>query len=120
MNRIPESATQSLASLSQSTGEIWGLGEIASYLGISIGATRRLVSHPKFPHPLANQSRNRRWIKSEVIRDSNKAWLKAPGKKGQAHNETVMRWITSEYSVAVPGLNSGWMDKYLEKWELLK
>jgi predicted DNA-binding transcriptional regulator AlpA len=62
-----ESLTQSPASLSQSTGEIWGLGEIASYLGISIGATRRLVSHPKFPHPLANQSRNRRWIKSEVM-----------------------------------------------------
>ena len=56
---------------------------------------------------------------SQVIRDSNKAWLKTPGKKGQAHNETVMRWITSEYSVPVPGLNSGWMDKYLEKWELL-
>lgn len=31
---------------------------------------------------------------SQVIKASYKAWLKAPGKKGQAHNETVMRWIT--------------------------
>ena len=57
---------------------------------------------------------------SQVIRTSYKAWLKAPGKKGQAHNETVMRWITSKYPVAVPGLKVDWMDEYLEGWELLK
>jgi hypothetical protein len=57
---------------------------------------------------------------SQVIRTSYKAWLKAPGKKGQAHNETVMRWITSKYPVAVPGLKVDWMDEYLEAWELLK
>ena len=57
---------------------------------------------------------------SQVIRTSYKAWLKAPGKKGQAHNETVMRWITSKYPAAVPGLKVDWMDEYLEAWELLK
>ena len=57
---------------------------------------------------------------SQVIKSSYKAWLKAPGKKGQAHNETVMRWITSEYPWDVPGVTVSWMDKYLEKWELLK
>lgn len=56
---------------------------------------------------------------SQIIQDSYKAWLKAPGKNGQSHNETVMRWITSEYPVAVPGLKRGWMDEYLENWSLL-
>ena len=56
---------------------------------------------------------------SMVIKASYKAWLSTPGKKGQAHNETVMRWMTSEYSWKVPGVESGWMDEYLEKWELL-
>jgi len=56
---------------------------------------------------------------SQVIKASYKAWLKAPGKKGQAHNETVMRWITSKYPWEVPGLKQDWMDEYLENWELL-
>ncbi len=56
---------------------------------------------------------------SQVIKASYKAWLKAPGKKGQAHNETVMRWITSEYPWDVPGLKQDWMDEYLENWEVL-
>ena len=56
---------------------------------------------------------------SQVIKSSYKAWLKAPGKKGQAHNETVMRWVTSEYPWEVPGVTVSWMDEYLEKWELL-
>jgi len=46
--------------------DIWGIEEIARYVGISTGAARRLVAHSNFPRPLANQSRNRRWIKSEV------------------------------------------------------
>ena len=56
---------------------------------------------------------------SQVIKASYKAWLKAPGKKGQAHNETVMRWITSKYPWDVSGLRQDWMDEYLENWELL-
>ena len=57
---------------------------------------------------------------SQVIKSSYKAWLKAPGKKGQAHNETMMRWITSEYPWDVPGVTVSWMDEYLENWELVK
>ena len=56
---------------------------------------------------------------SQVITDSYRAWLKTPGKKGQAHNETAMRWITSDYPWKVPTAKPGWMDKYLENWEQL-
>ena len=57
---------------------------------------------------------------AKVIKASHKAWLNAPGKNGQEHNETVMRWITSTYTVKTPGVETGWMDEYLENWELLK
>ena len=56
---------------------------------------------------------------SKVIKASYKAWLNTPGKKGQQHNETVMRWMSSDYSWKVPGVEPGWMDEYLENWELL-
>jgi hypothetical protein len=58
-------------------------------------------------------------VVSHTIKASYKAWLKTPGKKGQAHNETVMRWITSKYPWKVPGISDDWMEEYLEKWETL-
>ncbi len=56
---------------------------------------------------------------SQVIKASYKAWLSTPGKKGQAHNETVMRWITSNYPWEVPGVGETWMEEFLENWEQL-
>jgi hypothetical protein len=56
---------------------------------------------------------------AKVVSDSHKAWLIEPGKNGQAHNDTVMRWITNEYPREVKGARPGWMDEYLENWELL-
>jgi hypothetical protein len=46
--------------------EVWGLEDIASFLNISLAAARRLVNEPRFPGPIANQSRNRRWFADEV------------------------------------------------------
>lgn len=45
---------------------VWGLEEIANFLRTSKGAVRRLVNEPKFPGPIANQLRNRRWFADEV------------------------------------------------------
>lgn len=56
---------------------------------------------------------------AQAIKSSHKVWLKTPGKNGQAHNDNVMRWITSKYPWDVPGLKTNWMDNYLEAWELL-
>ena len=56
---------------------------------------------------------------AQAIRSSHTVWLKTPGKNGQAHNDNVMRWITSKYPWDVPGLKTNWMDNYLEAWELL-
>jgi hypothetical protein len=55
--------------------EVWGLQEIANFLRTSKGAARRLVNEPKFPGPIANQCRNRRWFADEV-----KVYLRARAK----------------------------------------
>ena len=57
---------------------------------------------------------------AKAVSMSHKIWLTTPGKRGQAHNDSEMRWITSEYPFDVPGFKDGWMDKYLENWKLIK
>jgi hypothetical protein len=56
---------------------------------------------------------------SAAVKTAYKIWLDTPGKQGQPHNESEMRWITSEYPYEVPGFKNGWMDKYLENWSQL-
>lgn len=56
---------------------------------------------------------------SKAVKANHKIWLETPGKQGQAHNDSEMRWITSEYPLTVPGFKDGWMDKYLENWSQL-
>ncbi len=57
---------------------------------------------------------------AEVVRDSHAIWLAKPGKDGKKHNDSDMRRIRNEYSWDVPSVPKGWMDKYLEHWELLE
>ena len=57
---------------------------------------------------------------AKAVRTAHKIWLDAPGKQGQAHNDSVMRWITSDYPYEVPGFKSGWMEKYKENWSQLE
>ena len=47
-------------------------------------------------------------VVSDYIKQSHKKWLNAPGKRGQAHNDTSMRGFRDETK------------KYLNKWNLLK
>ena len=58
-------------------------------------------------------------IVAKVVRDSHGEWLKAPGQKGQKHNDTEMRRIKNDYGPKFKSIKPGWMDKYLEAWELL-
>jgi len=45
------------------------------------------------------------------LKTGHQDWLKTPGKRGQKHNDNSMRAIETR---------DGWMDKYLERWDLLK
>jgi hypothetical protein len=56
---------------------------------------------------------------AKVVRDSHGEWLKTPGQKGQKHNDTEMRRIKNDYGSNFKSIKPGWMDKYLEAWELL-
>jgi hypothetical protein len=54
-----------------------------------------------------------------IIKHSHALWLARPGKKGQAHNDSIMRRIRPKYTHPVPGARDGWMEKYREAWDLL-
>ena len=54
-----------------------------------------------------------------IIKHAHALWLARPGKKGQAHNDSIMRRIRPKYTHPVPGAPDGWMEKYREAWDLL-
>lgn len=56
---------------------------------------------------------------AKAVKAPHDIWLRTPGKQGQVHNDSEMRWITSVYPFPVPGFKDGWMDKYLENWSQL-
>jgi hypothetical protein len=56
---------------------------------------------------------------SKVVTESHATWLSTPGKKGQNHNETDMRRIRNCYGMNLKSAPDGWMEKYLENWELI-
>jgi hypothetical protein len=56
---------------------------------------------------------------AKIIKDSHDTWLRTPGAKGQKHNDSKMRFIKSEYRLKIKSAPDGWMDEYLEAWELI-
>ena len=57
---------------------------------------------------------------AQVIKDTHEEWLSTPGKNGQAHNDNDMRRLMNDYGKNFKSVKAGWMEKYLEAWELLK
>ena len=55
----------------------------------------------------------------KVVRESHEEWLRTPGKNGQKHNESDMRRIMNDCGSSFRTIKPGWMDKYLEFWNLL-
>jgi hypothetical protein len=62
-------------------------------------------------------------VVAAAIRDSHQHWLKTPGVKGQAHNDSQVRRFLPDYSKVFgdnhPLYGPNWTDKYLEAWESL-
>ena len=56
---------------------------------------------------------------AKVVTDTHTEWLATPGQQGQKHNETDMRRIMNDYGKNFKSVKPGWMDKYLEAWDLL-
>jgi hypothetical protein len=60
-------------------------------------------------------------VVAKALHDGHQLWLRTPGKRGQPHNATKMRY----FAYHIDGLKNyslGWLDKYHEGngWKLLK
>jgi hypothetical protein len=55
---------------------------------------------------------------AEVLKRSHAAWLVAPGVRGP-HHDNPMRRIRPRYPQVVKGYADGWLERYLERWDLL-
>jgi hypothetical protein len=58
-------------------------------------------------------------VLAEVTKVQHATWLSLPGKQGQRHIDTDMRTVSYKFPFRVPNAPDGWMDKYLEAWEVL-
>ncbi len=58
-------------------------------------------------------------VVAKVVRDVHAEWLSTPGKAGQQRNDSDMRRIRVEYGPNIKCVTPGWMDQYLEAWDLL-
>ena len=54
-----------------------------------------------------------------VIREDYETWLKTPGKNGREHKATDMRTLCYYYEEGLKSAPNGWMDEYLERWDLI-
>jgi hypothetical protein len=57
---------------------------------------------------------------SEVLTDADRAYLKKPMKDGSKRKNHNYRLIKNSFIVKIKSAPDGWMDKYLEKWDLLE
>ena len=62
----PAETTQDAPYAAPLAVEIWDIHSIASFLRVKVPASRGYLNQPGFPAPLANKTRNRRWLASEV------------------------------------------------------
>jgi hypothetical protein len=55
-----------------------------------------------------------------ILVEGHKRFLSTPGKRGQKRNDSSMRKLKLDYSnEPLKAAKGQWLDKYLEKWELL-
>jgi hypothetical protein len=58
-------------------------------------------------------------VVAKVVTESHATWLATPGKNGRKHNDSDMRRIRNNYGMNLKSAPDGWMDKYLENWDLI-
>ena len=58
-------------------------------------------------------------VVAKVIKTSHSNWLKTPGVNGRQRNDSDMRLISNSPRTENRYAPKGWMDKYLEAWNIL-
>jgi hypothetical protein len=56
---------------------------------------------------------------ASIIKEHHAKWLSSPAKSGKPHKDSDVRKLEYKYKTPVKDAHEGWMDKYLEAWELL-
>jgi len=55
---------------------------------------------------------------SQVLVEADKAWMSKPRKDGTKKAEHKMRMLKNKFILNIKSAPDGWMDKYLERWEV--
>lgn len=58
-------------------------------------------------------------VVARFIRLDHSTWLATPGRGGRAHSDTSMRRLRPFSPFAESEFPKGWMDDYLDRWDLL-
>jgi len=59
-------------------------------------------------------------VVAQVLKEADKAYMNKPKRDGSARTKHSRRMLKPNFLVDIPSAPDGWMDKYLEKWDLLK
>jgi len=54
-----------------------------------------------------------------VLKEADKAYMKKPKSDGSIRTSHSRRMLKPSFLVDIPSAPDGWMERYLEKWELL-
>lgn len=57
---------------------------------------------------------------AQVLKEADKAWMKKPMRDGSKRTKHMWRMIKPKFIIKVKSAPPGWMDEYLENWELLE
>jgi hypothetical protein len=59
-------------------------------------------------------------VVADLLRKTHQAWLATPGRGGRPHRDHPMRRVLPDYGFEVAGYPPGWMDRWRERWEILR
>lgn len=57
---------------------------------------------------------------AQVLIEADKSWMNKPMRDGSKRTKNMWRMIKPSFIVDVNSAPKGWMDKYLENWDLIK
>ena len=57
---------------------------------------------------------------AQVLVEADKEWMKKPMRDGSKRSKNMWRMIKPSFIIKLKSAPRGWMDKYLENWDLLE
>jgi len=57
---------------------------------------------------------------ARIVKSAHEVWLATPGRDGRAHRAHDLRRILPAYDYPVPDAPDGWMERFKDKWDLVR